>query len=641
MAFNQKRASTTSSASFAASVNPRRQSSYGHIMAGTGGLPSSHTAAIKIPLGSSGNNSNNNNNSSSTSSKRMSGLHLLNPLHSQHRNQSLKARVARACPSLIHGSPRRRRSLWIVLCTGGIIVLIYFLSAWDIKISSSVLDRSSFSFSSGASSSSSKQQQLQQRQERPQINYAEKYRNPDGSEMDQKSIFMLREFGFAQCQRVFAGAQKTLSEEIKRERELARQGEWKSISKANAYTLSLNWKRSLKQILPNWKEYNGGWVGQGVVLGAFRDGDGRDTVANTLVQIKLIRSLSPIPIEVWFERAEDVSEELHEQIITLGAVIRSLDDDASNVSDAAVEHPDSEIPPGSLVRPIRQAEIHESIARIGRNLGQLQKALTVAALINSGFEDIVYFSPSTLPMLSPRLVFQQPGYQRTGALFWEHPTSSPAHDSPIWRIIHADCITTSNEQSWSAVALRHKDSWKGLFLAWHWLTGADAAVYNNVIGTQGNDLLRLAWVAVNRQYVMVDKMPQAGLSDLSRTKGDGVACNQGATLYPAPGADILEDPKKYSQDQRQQQRLFQQSYRYGAHDEFFAPNRNVMMVDTSLDSTLIHAGSNSQDLHQAIDRALTKYKDPTRVLLTDSYAAGSGGRVCLRIKRTPRGYQSE
>ncbi|KAF9277182.1 hypothetical protein BGZ68_009473 [Mortierella alpina] len=637
MAFNQKRASTSSSASFTASVNPRRQSSYGHIMAGTGGLPSAHTAAIKSSIAAAATSTSSSN--SNNGSKRLSGLHLLNPLHSQHRNRSLKARIGRACPSLIHGSPRRRRSQWIMLCAGSIVILIYFLSAWDIK--ASVMDRSSFSssFSSRAASSLEQQQQpkLGQRDYIKGREPAVVYKNPDGTEMDAKSVFMIRDFGLAKCQHAFAGAEKDLPQEVRLERERIRDQSWKSTTRADAWRHSLAWKRSLKRILPNWKEYNAGWVGQGVVLTSFRnDAHGTDSSTSTLlVQIKLIRSLSSIPIEVWFERLADVTEELQETLISWGAMVRSLDDSRSTVQDAVVQSSDADAatPTGSSELPIRIAEIEEVKSRIGSsNPAQLHKALTVAALINSGFEDIIYFAPSTLPTMSPRLAFQHPGYLVSGAMFWQHPTSYPAHDSPIWPIIQADCISNAHEQSWSSFALKHKDSWKGLFLAWYWLTGPEAATYEKIFGEQGSDLLRLAWVAVGRPYSTIDRMPQAGLLDLSRAKGEGLGCNMGATLYPAAGSAVLEDPVQYLKDQRQHQRLFQQSYRYGTHEDFFIENTNVMMVD---------AGSMDRHLYKVLDRALGTKKDPTRLVLTDAYAAGPEGKVCWRITRTAKGHRHE
>ncbi|KAF9958391.1 hypothetical protein BGZ65_001495, partial [Modicella reniformis] len=282
--------------------------------------------------------------------------------------------------------------------------------------------------------------------------------------MDPKSIFMIRDFGVPLCQKAFAKKESTLPEEIRLERDQLRVEHWESITKANAWTMSLTWKRSLKENLPNWREHHPGWTGQGVVLGAFPDSDGKSTIANTIIQIKLLRSVSTIPIEVWFERANEASGELHETIVSWGAVIRSLDENSSTLIDAIVQYSDSEAA-GSLNTPISYAEIEEFKLRAGQNLGQVQKALILAALMNSGFEDIMYFSPSTLPMQSPRVVFQQEDYLRSNAIFWQHPSSVPAHDSPIWPIIQTDCDPDSYEQSWSAFALKHKDSWKGLYVA--------------------------------------------------------------------------------------------------------------------------------------------------------------------------------
>ncbi|KAF9917179.1 hypothetical protein BX616_001707 [Lobosporangium transversale] len=626
MAFNQRRASITSSSSFAATVNPRRQSSCGYITAGTGGLPSVHNAATNL----------NTNHHHNNASKRQNGLHNMNPFQSsQHRDQSLKARIARTCPLLIHGTPRRRRAMLIMICAGGMIILIYFLSVLDIKISLTTV----FSRSSAL--------QLQQRshgetmplsQQKPELSY----KNPDGTDMDPKSIFMIRDFGSPLCLKAFERLEHTLPQEIRQEREQLRNQEWKNLSKQDAYTLSLAWKRNLKQNLPNWKEFSHGWVGQGVVLGAFPDSDGKNTTANTLLQIKLIRSISSIPIEVWFERADDVSEELQESIATWGATIRSLDDNASTAVDAIVLSSDDE--DGTLRSPntpISSTDIQQFKARADRNLGQLQKALTIAALVNSGFEDIIYFSPSTLPMQSPRVVLQHPDYIRTGAVFWQHPTSFPAGDNPLWRIIQGNCDPAVYEQSWSSFALRHRDAWKGLYLAWYWLTGEEHNTYERIFSRNGNDLLRAAWIAVSRPYTIIDKMPHAGLLDLSRTKGDGMGCSLGSTLYPTPGADVLDNPRKYADEMSRQQRLYQKSYRYGDRDGFFMENQNIMMVDTGMDSLLTHAGSNDRSLHEALDSVLTIRRDPTRLILTDAYAAGLKGRVCIKIARKLKGHTHE
>ncbi|KAF9931397.1 hypothetical protein FBU30_010326 [Linnemannia zychae] len=645
MSFNQKRGSMSSSSSFSSSgPNPRRQSTYGHIMAGTGSLPSAHTAAIKsaqaAAAAAAASNSTVNGHPINTStrhshnpSRRLSNLHLLNPLQSQHRNQTLKARVARVCPSLIHGGGRRKRNTFILLCAGGIIVLIYFISTWDITLSSTVLDRSS-------SSGTSQHYQRQQATAAPPT--PKEYLNPDGTRKDSRSIFMIRDFGRSACKKAFDTAyhKESLPEDIRYERERARSQEWDLISKEEAWSMSLTWKREFKRTLPNWKDYSYAWLGQGIVLGAFPDADGKDTIANTLVQIKMIRSLSSIPIEVWFERIEDITEETQETIATWGAIIRTLDQVGSTAMDAVVQTSDPETNTllGSLHQAISPSTIQAFKAKVGQDMGRLQKAMTLAALINSGFEDIFYLSPSTLPMQSPRMIFQREDYIRHGAIFWQHPFSFPAYNSPIWSIIQADCDPVMYEQSWSAFALRHRESWKGLFLAWHWLTGLDSERYERIIGSQSNDLMRLAWMALNKQYTNIDRMPQAGLLDLSRSKGDGIACNQGATLYPAPGATVLENPKQYAADQRRIQKLFQKSHRNGGHEDLFIPNLNVMMVDTSLDSGLIHSGSNDRHLHLALDQEFRDQKDPTRLLLTDVYAAGSDRRTCLKVSRKLKGH---
>ncbi|KAG0049352.1 hypothetical protein BGZ83_005864 [Gryganskiella cystojenkinii] len=636
MSFNQKRSSVSSS--FSQSVNPRRQSSYGHIMAGTGALPSAHTAAIKSSLA-------NNNNNGSTGSKRPNSL-LLNSVQSQHRNQTLKARVARMCPSLVHGgTPRRRRGMLVMLCAGGAIIMIYFLSVWDVQVSSRDL-LSSYKRSTYNNHGVNKPLAVNKQEPPPPPPVV--YKNPDGTDMDPKSIFMVRDFGKQACKDAFGSDEKELDEGLKEERDQNRAQHWDTLSRTGAWELSLGWKRALKQVLPNFKDYSAGWVGQGVVLTALvqqYDDDYDAKIEDLLLQIKLLRGLSTIPIEVWFESAADVTEDLHETLASWGTMIRALDQDYSTVGDAIVESSDNENVTGTMDPAVTLGEI-EDFKNQRPSPGQLQKALTIAALINSGFEDIFFLSPTTLPMHSPRVVFQQDDYTRTGAVFWQHPTATPAHDNPIWPIIQADCIPHTHEQSWSAMALRHKDAWKSLFVAWTWLTSDNMNTYETFFGSQGNDILRLAWIANKRQYSLVDFMPAAGLVDLSKAKGEGIGCSVGSHLYPIPGATVLTDAKLYAQEQKHIQKLFQQSYRYGSHEEFFIDNNNVMLVDISRDSSLVPLStrnevSNDRHLNRALDRSLTVSKDPSRFLLTDAYAAGSDGRVCLRISRLDKGHRHD
>ncbi|KAF9431174.1 hypothetical protein BGZ94_007625 [Podila epigama] len=625
MSFNQKRSSTTTSASFAPNWTPRRNSSYGHITAGTGGLPSAQTASILASKSTT--------NPPSTTSSNTRRFSISHPLHPQHRNRSFKARLARACPTLVHGTSRRQRSVLILLCAGGVIVLIYFFSILDIEVSSTLVTRSS---SSSSSSSKKGHQYLHSDihlvSEHKPPSTLPVYKNQDGSDMDTKTIFVSRDFGAPACKAAFAPAQQYLPQELKQERELLREETWQNLNKNATYSLSLAWKRSLKVILPNWKNHINSWIGQGVVLGAFKDGDGKDTTENLKVQIRMIRSISSIPIEVWFEYARDVTDDLHEFLATFGAIIRTLEDDTSNSVDAVVEvtDPDAAVILGSINPPIRASDIEDFKAQTS-NKAQIQKALTIASLINSGFEEIVYFSPSTLPMQSPRLLFQQPEYTKTGALFWQHPTSPPSHDSPIWPIIQANCVPTSYEQTWSSFALKHKDSWKGLFLAWYWLTGPESDQFEKIIGHQGNDLLRLAWIAVNRPYAIVDRMPSIGLTDLSRAKGDGIGCNLNTHLYPAPHAPVLRDPKKYLYNQKQHLKLLQKNQ--------FGDLQSVMFIDTN-PRGLVHAGSNDRHLHRALDKELASFKDMTQIVQTDSYAAGSQDRVCLQLHKSRKGYRS-
>lgn len=531
----------------------------------------------------------------------------------------------------------------VMLCAGSVIVLIYFLSSWDVQVSTKELlssyKRSTDNIDNKHIITSNNVKPVALIKKEPVV-----YKNPDGTDMDPKSIFMIRDFGLSECERAFD--EKGLSAGLKEERDRNRDQNWSTINREDAWGMSLGWKRDLKEILPSFKDYSAGWIGQGVVLTAFfREGeDDRETmIEDLLLQIKMLRGLSTIPIEVWFESAGDITGELHQSLAEWGTLIRALDDDSSTAADAIVETAENDIVVGTTDPAITLGDIEDFMAK-DPSPAQIQKALTVAALINSGFEDIIFYSPTTLPLQSPRVVFQQDQFVQAGAVFWQHPTVTPAHDNPIWPIIQSDCIPEAHVQSWSAVALKHKESWKGLFVAWEWLTGKDMDEFESFLGSQGNDLLRMAWVAIRRQYAMIDRMPEAGLVDISQTKGTGVGCSLGSHLYPVPGATILMDLKQHAQEQKLQQKMFQQSQRYGLQEEFFLENTDVMMVDTSRESSLLpleNTISNDRHLNSALDEVLTMSRESTKLLLADGYAAGPGGRVCVRISRQPKGHRHD
>ncbi|KAF9970996.1 hypothetical protein BGZ73_006118 [Actinomortierella ambigua] len=595
---NPKRASSTSYAM--PNWNPRRTSTYGQIMAEN----SNNSAPAGTPI---------------QSSKRHSAYH---PLHPRHRNQSFKAHVSRLCPSFFYG-PARRRALWL-LCAAGTIVLIYCLSSWRVDLSPSFLSRSSLSTRGdrGSPSRSSSQQYSEppQDQQAPPTDVTPETVNP-------RTAFMARDFGVQACHATF-GAITDKRIKVNRERDQNRVNHWHEFTKNRTWALQVAWKATLKKILPNWKEHSRSWIGRGVLLTAFTDDEGQSTVERALVQIKLIRSMSQIPIELWFERSQDVTEEVEEMAAMWNAEIRYFDDRLADYCDSTcVQVSDSTEPIPGLVHPaIRLADIDE-VRRDSRNTYSI-KTLTIAAMINSGFEEFVYYSPAALPMQPPQTVFLEKSYVSTGAVFWQDPSSLPSPDSPIWPTIHSDCITTSFEQSWTVMALNHQKSWKGLFLAWIWLTGDDAQHYQRIFGKEARDLMRMAWVATRRQYAIVDRMPAVALQDdWSKIKGDGIACNLETTLYPAIGSDVLTLPPSQ----------FLKLQKKRAYKKTIVPyGNNVFVLDTARNS-LIGSASGDENIHLAVDEELGWIRDASQHVFTDAYAAGYNGRVCLQLGKRKAG----
>ncbi|KAG0230572.1 hypothetical protein BGW42_000876 [Actinomortierella wolfii] len=546
--------------------NPRRTSTYGQISAETN---KSVSSGVPTAL---------------HQTKRQSAYH---PLHPRHRNQSFKARVSRLCPSFVL-SPR------------------------------------------GDHPSSSQQwQQQQYYQQQQDSSQGQQVPVDSNGSVNPRQAFMARDFGAPACQAIFSSIKdKRIKPDHERDRNRA--NHWGTMTKDRTWAMQMAWKAKLKTILPNWKEHSRSWIGKGVLLTAFKDEGGQDTVELALIQIKLIRSMSQIPIELWFESAEDVSDEVEEVATMWNAEIRYFDDRLDDFCDSrCVEVSDATEPIPGLVNPaIRFADI-ERIRHNPYNTYSI-KSLTIAAMINCGFEEFIYYSPAALPMQPPQDVFLEKAYLSTGAVFWQDPSSVPAYDSPIWPIIQSDCITTSFEQSWTVMAFNHQKSWKGLFLAWLWLTGEDARLYQQIFGKEGRDLMRMAWVATRRQYAIVDRMPTVALEDMSRIKGDGIACNIDTTIYPAISSDVLTmKPSEFSKEQKRQARL-------SAKKKMAIPNRNIFVLDTASNS-LIGSGGGEIHIHEALDQELGWARDASQHVFTDAYAAGSDDRVCIQIGRRKAG----
>jgi alpha 1,2-mannosyltransferase len=67
--------------------------------------------------------------------------------------------------------------------------------------------------------------------------------------------------------------------------------------------------------------------------------------------------------------------------------------------------------------------------------------IKATALIESSFQQILYLDSDNMPAVSldgPDSVFEAPGFQRLGAMFWPDYWKTVAHN-PVWQIIGVQC----------------------------------------------------------------------------------------------------------------------------------------------------------------------------------------------------------
>ncbi|KAG0163950.1 hypothetical protein DFQ30_010739, partial [Apophysomyces sp. BC1015] len=205
--------------------------------------------------------------------------------------------------------------------------------------------------------------------------------------------------------------------------------------------------------------------GRGIVLVA----GNRDTFARALTTIKVLRNYQcTLPIEVWHLPDEQPSATLKDQLTRLDAVPRNL-------------------ATGS-VRPVQQR----------RHNADKQFQIKAAAILNAGFNHIIYLDSDNIPTRDPSFLFDTSEYMSTGAIFW--PDFWKTHgENKIFDVLGIQCQDEWEQESGQMVIDKYR-SWGPLQLAWY--MQAHYEVYFQFLNGD-KDTFKYAWKALGQAYHMV------------------------------------------------------------------------------------------------------------------------------------------
>jgi len=201
--------------------------------------------------------------------------------------------------------------------------------------------------------------------------------------------------------------------------------------------------------------------GRGIVTAA-----GGRHIAGLWVLLSLIRDVHHCvePVEVWYLGEEDFPEQ-----------IRRL-----------FSWPDV---------TFIDASRHPQRQTMGMMSGWMLKSY---AITNCRFSEAIWIDADVVPQRSPALLFDEPLYRETGALFWPDVRTSNPYN-PIWRFLGLEPSAGPEWESGLMVIdrLRH---WHPLLLAHHFNAQSDF-YYQYVLGDK--ETFHLAWRVLDAEFTLI------------------------------------------------------------------------------------------------------------------------------------------
>ena len=215
-------------------------------------------------------------------------------------------------------------------------------------------------------------------------------------------------------------------------------------------------KREWQHFAQKLPKYKKGYRGQGIVYTA--GGVGYTTCA--IVSISMLRKQGcKLPVELWY-LGDELSTEVIGVISALNVRCRNfLEVSAVNLS-------------GYMLKPL--------------------------AIINSGFEEVLFLDADNNCVTDPSDLFTSEEYLETGALFWPDYWKTDK-TNPIWSIVESDEYEIFEQES-GQILVDKRRCWRELQLCLHFNQLNDY-YYKIIHGDK--DTFKFAWHALKRKFSMV------------------------------------------------------------------------------------------------------------------------------------------
>ncbi|KAH8554605.1 mannosyltransferase putative-domain-containing protein [Umbelopsis sp. PMI_123] len=240
---------------------------------------------------------------------------------------------------------------------------------------------------------------------------------------------------------------------------------WQNLSPKAIEMYKHDWKQFVSNLLP-YSSFQDKYEGSGIVFTA----GNKDTLNRTLTIISILRDYGcNLPVEVWHLADEVPSIGEVKQLQALAAVSKDLSD-------------------ANLVRPAHKKRDAEK-----------QFQIKAAAIINSGFQKVLYLDSDNIPTRNPEYLFHSKEFEETGALFW--PDFWKTHpENRIFDILDIPCSDTWEQES-GQIYLDKQKAWVPLQLAWY-LQSHHELYFQLLNGDK--DTFKYAWEALGAPYHMAE-----------------------------------------------------------------------------------------------------------------------------------------
>ncbi|KAJ3129085.1 hypothetical protein HK098_002677 [Nowakowskiella sp. JEL0407] len=231
----------------------------------------------------------------------------------------------------------------------------------------------------------------------------------------------------------------------------------------------------------------GGSVNRGIVMTMMES-----QVLYIITSIKILRGYGCfLPIEIW-----TFAGDMHEETM---APILKLSLPNSPITFREAEDPRNYIP---LER--------------GDEESGLAYHVKVAAMVNSGFENVLFMDADTFALQNPEFLFDSEEYKNEGDLFWVDYWKTHT-DNPVWKWMDLPCVDEWEQES-GMMVINRKRSWKALHLLYYISRNNEIRLFHEFL-LGDKDLFRFTWRKTSTPYYFIPHyLAQIGIMTVNRKR---------------------------------------------------------------------------------------------------------------------------